>query len=87
VTPFEHLTGAIRRRGIEPVHMRHQEAAAMAAGADSLISRRLSACAGPCGLNSLYFSNGLFAGHRNRAPVVLIAIQVATTEMGMDSPQ
>jgi pyruvate dehydrogenase (quinone) len=67
--------------------MRHEEAGAMAAGGEALITGRLTACAGTCGPGSLHFINGLFEAHRNRAPVVLIATQVATSEMGMDFPQ
>jgi len=84
---LNHITDAIRRSPIEWVHMRHEEAGAMAAGGEALITGRLTACAGTCGPGSLHFVNGLFEAHRNRAPVVLIATQVATSEMGMDFPQ
>jgi pyruvate dehydrogenase (quinone) len=84
---LNHITDAIRRSDIEWVHMRHEEAGAMAAGGEALITGRLTACAGTCGPGSLHFINGLFEAHRNRAPVVLIATQVATSEMGMDFPQ
>lgn len=84
---LNHVTDAIRRSGIEWIHMRHEEAGAMAAGADALLGGGLAACAGACGPGSLHFVNGLFEAHRNRAPVVLIATQVATTQLGMDFPQ
>lgn len=84
---LNYITDAIRRSDIEWVHMRHEEAGAMAAGGEALLSGRLTACAGTCGPGSLHFINGLFEAHRNRAPVVLIATQVATSEMGMDFPQ
>lgn len=84
---LNHITDAIRRSDIEWVHVRHEEAGAMAAGGEALLSGRLTACAGTCGPGSLHFINGLFEAHRNRAPVVLIATQVATSEMGMDFPQ
>jgi pyruvate dehydrogenase (quinone) len=84
---LNHITDAIRRSDIDWVHMRHEEAGAMAAGGEALITGRLTACAGTCGPGSLHFINGLFEAHRNRAPVVLIATQVATSEMGMDFPQ
>ena len=84
---LNHITDAIRRSEIDWVHMRHEEAGAMAAGGEALITGRLTACAGTCGPGSLHFVNGLFEAHRNRAPVVLIATQVATGEMGMDFPQ
>lgn len=84
---LNHITDAIRRSDIAWVHMRHEEAGAMAAGGEALITGQLTACAGTCGPGSLHFVNGLFEAHRNRAPVVLIATQVATSEMGMDFPQ
>ncbi len=84
---LNHLTDAIRRSSIEWVHMRHEEAGAFAAGAEALMTGRLTACAGTCGPGSLHFINGIFEAHRNRAPVVLIATQVSTHEMGIDFPQ
>ncbi|MDO1529408.1 thiamine pyrophosphate-binding protein [Fulvimonas sp. R45] len=84
---LNHITDAIRRSSIDWIHVRHKEAGAMAAGADALLSGELAACAGACGPGSLHFVNGLFEAHRNRAPVVLIATQVATAELGMDFPQ
>ena len=70
---LNHATDAIHRSGIEWVHMRHEEAGALAAGADALVSGTLAACAGSCGPGSLHFINGVFESNRNRAPVVLIA--------------
>ena len=84
LNPF---TDALRRSDIRWIHMRHEEAGAMAAGAEALLSDRLTLCAGTCGPGSLHFVNGIFEAHRNRAPVVLIATQVATQQMGMDFPQ
>lgn len=84
---LNHITDAVRRSEIEWIHMRHEEAGAMAAGGDALLSGELAACAGACGPGSLHFINGLFEAHRNRAPVVLIATQIATSELGMDFPQ
>ena len=67
--------------------MRHEEAGGFAAGADAMLTGELTACAGTCGPGSLHFINGLFESNRNRAPVVLIATQVATVELGIDYPQ
>ena len=64
--------------------MRHEEAGGFAAGADALLTGRLAACAGTCGPGSLHFINSLFESHRNRAPVIMIATQVATFELGID---
>ena len=84
---LNHVTDAIRRSEIEWVHVRHEEAAAFAAGAESYLSGELTACAGSCGPGGLHFINGVFEANRNRAPMVLIASQVVTTELGMDFPQ
>jgi pyruvate dehydrogenase (quinone) len=84
---LNHITDAIRRSDIKWVHVRHEEAGALAAGGDAYITGRLTACAGSCGPGSLHFINGIFESHRNRAPVVLIASQVASNELGIDFPQ
>jgi pyruvate dehydrogenase (quinone) len=84
---LNHVTDAIRRSEIEWVHVRHEEAGALAAGADAYMTGRLAACAGSCGPGSLHFINGIFESHRNRAPVVLIASQVSISELGIDFPQ
>jgi len=84
---LNHVTDAIRRSKIAWVHMRHEEAGAFAAGAEAYMTGNLTACAGSCGPGSLHFINGLFESHRNRAPVVLIASQVNSYELGIDFPQ
>ena len=84
---LNHVTDAIRRSDIEWVHVRHEEAGGFAAGAEALLTGRLTACAGSCGPGSLHFINGIFESHRNRAPVVLIASQVTSDELGFDFPQ
>jgi pyruvate dehydrogenase (quinone) len=81
------VTDAIRRSGIEWVHVRHEEVAGFAAGAEAMLTGDLAACAGSCGPGSLHFINGLFESHRNRAPVVLIASQITSDERGFDFPQ
>ena len=84
---LNHVTDAIHRSDLAWVHVRHEETAALAAGADSLVSGELTACAGSCGPGSLHFINGVFESNRNRAPMVLIASQVVTSELGMEFPQ
>jgi pyruvate dehydrogenase (quinone) len=84
---LNHVTDAIRRSNIAWVHMRHEEAGAFAAGAEAYMTGGLTACAGSCGPGSLHFINGIFESHRNRAPVVLIASQVNSNELGIDFPQ
>ncbi|MCU1718884.1 thiamine pyrophosphate-dependent enzyme [Pseudomonas sp. 5P_3.1_Bac2] len=84
---LNYVTDAIHASSIEWVHVRHEEAAAFAAGADSYISGNLTACAGSCGPGSLHFINGVFEAQRNRAPMVLIASQIVTEQLGMEFPQ
>ena len=56
----------------------------MAAGADALLTGELALCAGSCGPGSLHFINGLLECNRNRAPVVLIASQIVSGELGFE---
>jgi thiamine pyrophosphate-dependent acetolactate synthase large subunit-like protein len=74
----------LERSSIEWVSVRHEEAGAFAAGTEALYTNNLTACAGSCGPGSLHFINGLYEANRNRAPVVLIASQVAMSEMGFE---
>jgi pyruvate dehydrogenase (quinone) len=84
---LNHVTDAIRRSEIDWVHVRHEEVGAFAAGAEAYMTGTLTACAGSCGPGSLHFINGIYESNRNRAPLVLIASQVATSELGIDFPQ
>lgn len=84
---LNHFTRAIQHSPIRWVHVRHEEAGAFAAGADSGLTGDLTACAGSCGPGSLHFINGLFDAHRNNTPVILIASQIVRDEIGMDFPQ
>jgi pyruvate dehydrogenase (quinone) len=81
------IAHAIDRSEIDWVHMRHEEAGAFAAGAEALLTGRLTACAGSCGPGSLHFINGLYEANRNRAPVILIASQIVRQDLGFESIQ
>jgi pyruvate dehydrogenase (quinone) len=81
------IAHAIDRSQIDWVHMRHEEAGAFAAGAEALLTGRLTACAGSCGPGSLHFINGLYEANRNRAPVILIATQIVRQDLGFESIQ
>ena len=76
------ITDALRNSGIEWVHVRHEEVAAFAAGADAHLTGSIAVCAGSCGPGNLHLINGLFDCHRNRVPVLAIAAQVPSAEMG-----
>src|ERR1700742_827112 len=77
------ITDAIRRnKQIEWMHVRHEEAAAFAAGAESHLTGEIAVCAGSCGPGNLHLINGLFDCHRNRVPVLAIAAQIPSHEIG-----
>src|SRR5882757_7363570 len=77
------LTDAFRRqRKIEWVHVRHEETAAFAAGAEAHLTGSLAVCAGSCGPGNLHLINGLYDCHRNRVPVLAIAAHIPTPEIG-----
>ena len=77
------LTDAFRRqRKIEWVHVRHEETAAFAAGAEAHLTGSLAVCAGSCGPGNLHLINGLYDCHRNRVPVLAIAAHIPSPEIG-----
>ena len=77
------LTDALRRQGeIEWIHVRHEEVAAFAAGAEAHLTGELAVCAGSYGPGNLHLINGLFDCHRSRVPVLAIAAQIPSPEIG-----
>src|ERR1700744_4568835 len=77
------LTEALRRRGtIEWMHVRHEETAAFAAAGEAQITGELAVCAGSCGPGNLHLINGLFDAHRSRTPVLALAAQIPSAEIG-----
>ncbi len=77
------LTEALRETGrIRWVHVRHEEAAAFAAAGEAQITGALAVCAGSCGPGNLHLINGLFDAQRSRMPVLAIAAQVPSSEIG-----
>src|SRR3974390_1784603 len=77
------ITEALRSRGtIEWVHVRHEEVAAFAAAGEAQITGNLAVCAGSCGPGNLHLINGLFDAHRSRVPVLAIAAQIPSAELG-----
>src|SRR6266478_2430532 len=77
------LTEALRKRkAIEWVHVRHEEVAAFAAAGESQVTGGLAVCAGSCGPGNLHLINGLFDAHRSRTPVLAIAAQIPSAEIG-----
>ena len=77
------ITDSIRKqKHIEWIHVRHEETAAFAAGAEAHLTGQLAVCAGSCGPGNLHLINGLYDCHRSRAPVLAIAAQVPSHELG-----
>ncbi|WP_333771177.1 pyruvate dehydrogenase [Streptomyces sp. IBSBF 2435] len=77
------VVDAVRRnRSLEWVHVRHEETAAFAAGAEAQLTGRLAACAGSCGPGNLHLINGLFDAHRSMAPVLALASHIPSSEIG-----
>src|SRR5260221_1092041 len=77
------LTDSNRRQGkIEWVHVRHEEVAAFAAGGEAHLTGELAVCAGSCGPGNLHLINGLFDCQRSRLPVLAIAAQIPSAELG-----
>jgi pyruvate dehydrogenase (quinone) len=78
------ITDAFRRSSVEWLHMRHEEAAAFAAGAEAHLTGELAVCAGSCGPGNLHLINGLFDCHRSGVPVLAIASHIPSSEIGID---
>jgi pyruvate dehydrogenase (quinone) len=77
------FTDAIRRDGtITWAHVRNEEAAAFAAGAEAHLTGSLAVCAASCGPGNLHLINGLFDCHRSRVPVLAIAAHIPSSEIG-----
>src|SRR6202142_1574473 len=77
------FTDALRRlKRIEWIHVRHEEGAAFAAGAEAHLTGKLAVCAGSCGPGNLHLINGLFDAQRNNVPVLAIAAHIPSTEIG-----
>src|SRR6478752_7373324 len=61
-----------RRKSIDWIHMRHEEAAAFAAGAEAHLP------------GNLHLINGLFDCQRSGVPVLAIASHIPSSEIGID---
>jgi pyruvate dehydrogenase (quinone) len=77
------FTDALRRNGsMTWAHVRHEEAAAFAAGAEAAVTGELAVCAASCGPGNLHLINGLFDANRSRVPVLAIAAHIPREEIG-----
>jgi pyruvate dehydrogenase (quinone) len=79
------LSDSLRRlKSIEWVHVRHEEGAAFAAGAEAHVTGQLAVCAGSCGPGNLHLINGLYDAQRSNVPVLAIAAHIPSSEIGID---
>ncbi|MCX2163123.1 pyruvate dehydrogenase [Corynebacterium auriscanis] len=76
------IVDAVRRSNIEWIHVRNEEAAAFAAGAESLVTGKLAVCAGSCGPGNTHLIQGLYDSHRNGAKVLALASHIPSMQIG-----
>jgi pyruvate dehydrogenase (quinone) len=78
------ITDSIREhdKDISWVHVRHEETAAFAAGAEAHLTGNLAVCAGSCGPGNTHLVNGLYDCYRSRVPVLAIAAHIPIREIG-----
>src|ERR1700724_1030813 len=77
------ITDAIRAdERIKWIHVRHEETAAFAAGAEAHLTASLAVCAVSCGPGNLHLINGLYDANRSRVPVLAIAAHIPSYEIG-----
>lgn len=81
---LNHVNEAVHRNGkIKWIHVRNEETAAFAAGAEAQLNG-LACCAGSSGPGHVHLINGLYDAHRSSAPVLAIASTIPTSEFGTD---
>ncbi|MDM8159599.1 thiamine pyrophosphate-dependent enzyme [Labilibaculum sp. K2S] len=81
---LNHVNAAVHRNGkIKWIHVRHEETAAYAAGAEAQLNG-LACCAGSSGPGHVHLINGLYDAHRSSASVLAIASTIPTIEFGTD---
>ncbi|PSV01356.1 ubiquinone-dependent pyruvate dehydrogenase [Photobacterium leiognathi subsp. mandapamensis] len=77
------ISDSIRAEGkIRWMGTRHEEVAAFAAGAEAELTGKLAVCAGSCGPGNMHLINGLYNCYRNRVPVLAIASDIPSSELG-----
>jgi pyruvate dehydrogenase (quinone) len=79
------VTDAIRQQdGMEWIGVRHEEAGAFAASAQSQLTGQLAVCMGTVGPGSIHLLNGLYDAKKSHAPVLAICGQVPRAELGSE---
>lgn len=78
------FTDSLRKTNqIQWLEVRHEEAAAFAASAYADVTNELGVCVGSCGPGNLHLINGLFEAQRMNTPVLAIAAQIPSSELGL----
>ena len=79
------ITDAVRERGKEKIswiHVRHEETAGFAAGAEAHLTENLAVCAGSSGPGNMHLINGLYDCYRSTVPILAIAAHIPSREIG-----
>lgn len=63
--------------------VRHEEVAALAAGGEAEARGGLAVCAGSCGPGNTHLINGLYEAKRAHLPLLAIAAQIPSSEVGL----
>ena len=66
------------------IQVRHEEAGAIAAAADSKLTGQIGVCFGSAGPGAVHLLNGLYDAKVDRTPVLAIVAQVPTSRMNID---
>src|SRR5450759_3841528 len=81
---LNHVNAAVHRNGkIKWIHVRHEETAAFAAGAEAQLNG-LACCAGSSGPGHVHLINGLYDAHRSSASVLAIASTIPTLPKNLE---
>ena len=82
------LADALRQdKRFEWMHVRHEEVAAFAAGAQAKLTGQLGICAGTVGPGAIHLLNGLYDAKMDHAPVMAITGQIPRSEIGSNYHQ
>lgn len=76
------IVDAVRESNIDWFHVRNEEVAAFAAGAESLMTGELAVCAASCGPGNTHLIQGLYDSHRNGAKVLALASHIPSRQIG-----
>lgn len=77
------IVDSVRRTpGIDWVHVRNEEAGALAAAAEAQLTGSLAVCAGSCGPGNTHLIQGLYDAHRTGARVLALASHIPSGQIG-----